>query len=279
MTRVDWRSWLPRMRRPASAAGSSAYLDSLLDEVHQFLVSEYRERMLPRDQFLALFRRLEQSGMIRPVNRFIGDLWNLFAPDFRERLDEYYKFQELQLTMTFLAYAAQPQLLHDHYVVPYQMMRERLPRAAVLEVGAGIPHGFLSQAYTSGTAWCEALTVVELDALYSRFVRWHCEARGVAFRHVLAHAGRAPAIPADRTYGFVFAKDVFEHLDDPARAIREIVAVAAPTAILALDLDEKGAVEYQHISPGLAALRGEVERAGFLAFASSGNMTMFERAS
>jgi 2-polyprenyl-3-methyl-5-hydroxy-6-metoxy-1,4-benzoquinol methylase len=278
------KAWLPRLVRGRGRQGAadvrhSPYVGALLDEVHRFIVAEYGERALPREQFLALFWRLQQSGQIRPVNRFIGDLWNLFAPDFRDRLDEYYKSQELQLTMTFLAYAAQPQLLHENYVVPYQMMCERLPRTSVLEVGGGIPHGFLSQSFVSGTPWCESLTVVELDALYTRFVRWYCESRGVAFRHVPAHAGRTPDIPVDRTYGFVFAKDVLEHLDDPAKALRQIVAVAAPEAILALDLEDKGAVEYQHISPGLAALRVDVERAGFRVFASTGNMTMFERRS
>jgi hypothetical protein len=271
-------SWLGRSRIASRAArADSAYADALLDEFHRFLVAEHREHALPREQFLALFWRLQQSGQIRPVNRYIGDLWNLFAPDFRGRLDEYYKAQEMQLTMTFLVYATQARLLQENYVVPYRMMRERLPRAAVLEVGAGIPHGFLSQAFESGTAWCDALTIVEIDAVYARFVRWYCEAHGVAFQHALAHAGRAPAVPADRRYGFVFAKDVFEHLDDPARTIRDIVGVAAPAAVLALDLEDKGAIEYQHISPALAGLREYVERAGFRAFASTGNMTMFER--
>jgi hypothetical protein len=253
------------------------YVHELLDEFHHYISAEYGPAALPRDQFLALFWRLQQSGQIRPVNRYIGDLWNLLAPDFRERLDEYYKSQEMQLTMTFLVYATQAQLLHENYIVPYQMMRERLPRAAVLEVGAGIPHGFLSQAFGSGTAWCDALTIVEVDALYARFVRWYCETHGVAFQHALAHAGRAPAVPTDRRYGFVFAKDVFEHLDDPVQTIRDIVGVAAPAAILALDLEDKGAMEYQHISPALAGLVEHVERAGFRAFASTGNITMFER--
>jgi SAM-dependent methyltransferase len=255
------------------------YVHDLLDEFHRYVLTAYGAAALPRDQFLALFWRLQQTGQIRPVNRYIGDLWNLFAPDFRERLDEYYKSQEMQLTMTFMAYATQAQLLRENYVAPYEMMRERLPRTAVLEVGAGVPHGFLSQAFGSGTAWCDALTIVEIDAVYARFVRWYCEAHGVAFQHALAHAGRAPDIPADRRYGFVFAKDVFEHLDDPVKAIRAIVGVAAPAAILALDLEDKGAIEYQHISPALAGLREHVERAGFRAFASTGNMTMFERTS
>src|SRR5206468_2870751 len=134
-------------------------------------------------------------------------------------------------------------------------------------------------AFASGTAWCEAFTIVELDSVYSRFVRWYCGAHRVPFQHVPARAGQAPAIPADGRYTFVFAKDVFEHIDDPARAIREIVAGVAPSAILALDLEDKGPVEYQHISPALAALREHVEHAGFRQFAASGNMTMFERAS
>jgi methyltransferase family protein len=277
-----WLSGLLQRRRRLAAASPdyqpSAYVHRLLDEFHRFVSTEYGSAALSRDDFLALFWRLNGSGLIRPTNRFVGDLWNLFMPDFRDRLDEYYKSQELQLTMTLLAYATQARLLSDNYLVPYGVFRERIPRrAAVLEVGAGIPHGFLSQVFDNGPEWCDGLTIVELDTIYSRFTRWCCDARAVRCRHVLAHAGQAPSIPTDVQYDFVFAKDVFEHIDDPVKTIREIVGVAKASALLALDLEDKGPVEYQHISPALAHLREEVQRAGFRASGASGNMTLFER--
>ena len=50
----------------------------------------------------------------------------------------------------------------------------------------------------------------------------------------------------------MFAKDVFEHLTEPAAALDEVLAHASDRAVLALDLDDKGAVVYQHVSPQLA---------------------------
>jgi hypothetical protein len=276
--------WLSDLRRRLHSRGAggvdpkaSAYVNQLLDEFHRFISAEYGRAALSRDEFLTLFWRLQRGGMIRPANRFVGDVWNLVLPDFRDRLDEYYKSQEAQLTMTFLAYAAQPQALNDNYMVPYRAMRERIAGVTVLEVGAGIPHGFLSLLFDAGAGWCDELTIVELDTIYARFTRWCCETRNVSFKHVLARAGQAPPIPPGAAYDFVFAKDVFEHIDDPVKTIRDIVSVAKPAAFLALDLEDKGPVEYQHISPELSHLRQPVIDAGFRASGTTGHMTLFER--
>ncbi len=284
------RRWTPRriLSRVGRLAGLAprtsgfdreqlAYAHRLLDEFHRFIAGEYGARALSRDAFLELFWRHQRSGIIRPANRFIGDLWYLFAPDFTDRLDEYYKNQELQLTMTFLAYAASPSVLADNYIEPYRLMRERVPRARVLEVGAGLPHGFLNLLWEAGPTWCESLTVVELDAIYTRFTAWACRTHDLPFHHILAHAGRPPAIPRDRPFDLVFAKDVFEHLDDPRRTLHDILAAAARRSMLALDLDDKGAVEYQHISPDLDALKDDVTRAGFQLLARTGHMSVFAR--
>ena len=274
--------WLGRFRRLAAGGKaplppSGAYVHLLLAEFHKFIVGEYGRHALPRERFEEMFWRHQASGIIRPANRFIGDLWYLFAPDFTERLGEYYKAQELQLTMTFLGYAAAETLLHDNYVVPYRMMRQRLPRAAVLEVGAGLPHGFLATVLDEGAGWCEELVIVDVDAVYARFVKWFCTTRGIAFRHEVADAARAPSLPAGRPFDFVFAKDVFEHLDDPLDTINQIVSRAAPRAVLALDLEDKGAVEYQHISPELSRLKPAVTDARFRLLTLSGNMSVYER--
>jgi SAM-dependent methyltransferase len=276
--------WVRGVQRLARGGGApptqgGPYVRALLAEFHRFIERQYGARALPRDKFEEIFWRHQASGIVRPANRFIGDLWYLFAPDFTERLGEYYQAQELQLTMTFLGYAAAESLLQDNYLAPYRMMRERLPRAAVLEVGAGLPHGFLATVLDHGGDWCDELAIVEVDALYARFVRWFCESRGIRFRHEVAEAARAPRLPAERHYDFVFAKDVFEHLDDPRRTVAEIVARAAPTAILALDLEDKGPVEYQHISPELSALKPAVTSAGFRLLALTGNISVYERTS
>lgn len=232
---------------------------------------------MPFDAFSELFWRHHGSGIIRPANKYVGDLWDLFAPDYRRRLPEYYRQQELQLTMSFLAYSADPDHLERNYFEPYRIMRRRFPRAAVLEIGPGIPHGFLANLRTDGPAWCDWLTVVEVDSLYVRFIRWICGRNGVRFAHIPADAAKAPTIPSPTRFQFIYAKDVFEHLDDPAITINEILRVAAPEAILALDLYDRSKVEYQHITVALSHHAGTILAAGFQKTGDSGNMTMFTR--
>jgi SAM-dependent methyltransferase len=264
-------------RRPEIAARRNApdYAHALLDEFHFFLQHQYGEHALPHERFVELFWQHQQSGIIRPANRYIGDLWYLFAPDFAERLGEYYKAQELQLTMTFLGYAASERLLRDNYLRPYEIARDRLSSAAILELGPGLPHGFL--ALVAAKSWCTSLTIVEIDAIYTRFVEWACARRAVPFEHRPAEAGRTPTIAATRTFDFIFAKDVFEHLDAPERVLRELLAVAAPRSVLALDLEDTGAVQYQHISPDLAPLKSIVSAAGYALVEATGNVSVFAR--
>jgi hypothetical protein len=232
---------------------------------------------MPYDAFSELFWRHQRSGIIRPANRYIGDLWDLFSPDYRGRLPEYYHQQELQLTMTFLAYASQPEELERHYLEPYRLMRQRFPRAAILEVGPGIPHGFLANLRTDGGAWCESLTIVEVDSLYARFTEWICRRHNVPFDHLRANAAKAPTISSPGPFQFVYAKDVFEHLDDPAITINEILRVAAPQSTLALDLYDRGKIEYQHITMALSHHAQTIVAAGFRWAGESGNMTIFTR--
>lgn len=263
--------------QPAARQTAPPYAHQLLDEFHRYVAATFGARALSRDAFVEMFWRHYESGITRPANRFVGDLWYMFAPDFPDRFDEYYRSQQLQLTMTFLGYAASERILTENYLVPYSMMWERMPRARVLEVGAGLPHGFLSRVFDEGGGWCEELTIVELDAVYARFVAWFCGEHDIRFRHVPARAGVAPNIPREAPYGFVFAKDVFEHLDDPRKTIDEILLAAAPRSLVALDLEDKGAVEYQHISPELSALKSRVIDGGFHQLKTTGNVTVFER--
>jgi SAM-dependent methyltransferase len=253
------------------------YANRLLDEFHRFVVSEYGSAALPREQFLELFWRHQRSGISRPANRYVGDLWYLFRPDFLQRLPEYYKTQELLLTMRFLGYAASTQFLQENYVEPYRLLLQRRSRSSVLEIGAGVPHGFVYHILTEGASWCRELVVVDVDAIYTSFVKWFCVEHQVPHRVVNVEAGRAPVLPESGAFDFVYAKDVFEHLDDPAAVVDAIVRVAAPGALLALDLEDKGDVIYQHISPSLTHLKPVVTQSGFTAIGQSGTMTMFER--
>lgn len=263
---------------PALSANLSSYHAWLLDEVYAFVKSGFPADVLDHDSFMALIRKYTDPGQLRASNRYVGDLWYLFAPDFQRRLGEYYRYQDFQLMMTLLSYAANAPFVQTHYVRPYDIARQELGRFSILELGAGIPHGFLRAMHAGHTSFCTHLTSVDIDGLPASFLDAFCRRHAVPHRWIHASAGQAQRLADAGPFDFVFAKDVFEHLTEPAAALDEVLARASDRAVLALDLEDKGSVIYQHVSPILAPLRDRVENAGFVPVEQTGNMEIFRRA-
>ena len=262
---------------PSANVDATAYSAWLIDELHAYVSATYPATALPKERFTALVRQYQDAGWQRKVNRYIGDLWYLFAPDFATRLDEYYRYTDLQLTLTLFTYSGNAALLDANYLRPYRIARERLGRFSILEVGAGLPHGLLYGVFANDPLPCTSLTTVDIDGVPARFVAFFCRRHGIPHRWIVATAGQATAVGADGSFDFVFAKDIFEHLVDPVPALDDLLRSASNRAILALDLDDKGEVVYQHVSPALGPLRQRVAAAGFHAIEQTGNVTLFER--
>jgi hypothetical protein len=263
---------------PPQSADLSSYHAWLLEQVYTFVHDGFPADALEHDSFMALIGKHQDPGRLRASNRYLGDLWYLFAPDFQRRLDDYYRYQDFQLMATLLSYAANGPLVQANYVRPYDAARQRLGRFSVLELGAGVPHGFLHAVYTHGSSFCSGLTSVDIDGTPARFVKAFCERNAVPHRWIRATAGLAAALDDAGPFDFVFAKDVFEHLMDPAVALDDVLAHASERAVLALDLDDKGAAVYQHVSPALEPLKARVEQAGFAKIEHTGNISMFASA-
>jgi hypothetical protein len=249
----------------------------LVDELYAFVASKYPDDVLPVERFGSLIAKYQDSDWLRATNRYLGDLWYLFAPDFPKRLGEYYHSQDLPLLMTQLSYARNTPLLHANYIEPYRIARERLGRMRILELGAGLPHGLFCHVHRDGTSWCSHVTAADIEATSAEFVAFWCRRQGLLHQRVTAEAGIAPDLSGLKGFDFVFAKDIFEHLTDPSVALQRVLEVTSPRAVLALDLEDKGAVEYQHVSPRLQQLIPSVERAGFGRLTTTGNLTMFAR--
>jgi SAM-dependent methyltransferase len=261
----------------ANGAIAQGYHAWLVDELYAFVAANHPREVLPRERFRALIARYQDPNWLRATNRYLGDLWYLFAPDYATRLPEYYQSQELPLLMTLLSYAANPPLLESNYVEPYRLARQRLGRLSVLEFGAGLPHGLLWHVHRDGTSWCSRVTAVDIDATPARFLAFWCERHRLAHTSIASEAGATVNLSTIAKADFVFAKDVFEHLSDPAGALEQVLTATAPRAVLALDLDDKGDVEYQHVSPRLQQLVPAVEHAGFALLGRTGNLSIFAR--
>jgi hypothetical protein len=262
---------------PAAArASTNAYSEWLLEELHAYIAATYPDTALPKARFAEILRRYQHPDWTRPVNRYIGDLWYAFAPDFATRLGDYYRYTDLQLTLTLFAYSTNTPVLEANYLRPYRIAKERLNRFSILEVGAGLPHGFLHGVFSGDAASFASLTTVDIDGVPARFVEFFCRRHRLTHRWITAVAGEAAPVDGG-PFDFVFAKDVFEHLTNPRPALDGLLRSASDHAVLALDLEDKGDVVYQHVSPVLEPLRERVIAAGFTPIDHAGNLSIYER--
>lgn len=253
------------------------YPTDLLDLFWSFIDIKFPGCAMPRDEFMSIVQHYLWTKSIRQNNTYFGDLWRLFAPDYRSRMPQYYEYHQFHLAMTFLDYATRSDLVLDTYVHPYVIARERLGELQVLELGGGIPHGLIHETLY-GPQFCKAVTLVEIESVYARFVEWFCHRFEVPFTLVVAQGAKSVALPPQDAYNFVFAKDVFEHLERPDNVLQEVLTRVSEDAILALDVQDRGAAIYQHINTDLSPLRQTLSETGFEAFSSCGNVTMFGRA-
>lgn len=261
----------------APVGPDSDYGEWLLDQVYEFVSSSCPAYVLPRERFRALMQEYQDPAHLRRFNRYLGDLWYLFEPDFQTRLHEYYRSQDLPLMMTLVAYARNASMLRDHYLRPYELALGRFGALSILEYGAGVPHGFLNAVHARGTDFCRELTSVDIDGTPARFLETFCRSRKIPHRRIQAIAGESVSFSGSELFDFIFAKDVFEHLLDPEFAVEQILARAGPQTILALDLDDKGTVTYQHVSPALEPLKYRVQKAGFSMMERTGNLSVFSK--
>lgn len=194
----------------------------------------------------------------------LDSYYSAFDPDFKLNLNEYYKIHEKQIFLRFLKYSLNPKLIEKKYARIYNYCIEILNKPLkVLEIGGGIPHGLIYNNWKSKENICNKLTYVEADMLHTQFVKWYCKTKSINLEIKLFPASKTPTIDG-LDFNFVFAKDIFEHLDDPKKLIRELAHnVKDNQILLCLDLEDKGDFTTQHISPNLTILKDILIDNGF----------------
>lgn len=206
-------------------------------------------------EFLAIAERhLGLNGDTKQGAVYLNDLWDLFKPGWQaDQLAEFYKATELARTLRAIDYASDETFVDSLYAAPYRYAHERLGFLDVLEVGPAIPHGLIRLTGEHPDA-VASVTINEIDAPYTRFTLWLCERRGIPADWIPARPGAASAMP-ERRFNFVYAKDVLEHLYDPAGMLASILAATRPPAFVAVDLADMGARVSEHVSPNLLPLK------------------------
>lgn len=81
----------------------------------------------------------------------------------------------------------------------------------------------------------------------------------------------------DGKYNFFFGKDVFEHLSDPLKNLKELMRYSKPEATCYFDFLDYGEKIYQHITPNVDFLSDEMIKLGFQKGKDIHGMTEFNR--
>jgi len=267
------RRLFPKRRR-ASPGQASRYFLYLRDNYFEFLKARFPT--LDQAQFFATVQNNLDPKISGAANKYVADLWDLFEPSYKADFAAFYKWHEKLLFFRFLVYASDEQRIVTNYAAAYQFAIDRLGKLDVLEVGGGVPHGLIYSVFQHGPGFCERLTYVDLDVLHADFVAWYAAQRNLPLRQLRVVAARAPAVP-EGSYNFAFVKDVFEHLDRPEVLLDGLMAQLRPGGVLAVDLEHKGAVVHQHISPDLPPLKDRLRAQGFAQIATFGVLTLWTR--
>ena len=183
----------------------------------------------------------------------------LFNPKFNEDLEFHYKYHENHIFFKFITYSMNMKLISDKYGQVYDFAINNLNQPLdILEVGGGLPHGLMYNIWKKDKTFLENFTYIDANLLHSEFVKWYCKKIKIAHDIKLFKPSKTPVLE-DRKFNFVFAKDIFEHLDAPEILIDFLISnTNDDKTLLCLDLEHKGEKMGQHISPNLPILKNKL---------------------
>ena len=231
----------------------TGYFYHLRNLYFEFLTSKFPE--LDKKEFEKSISELIINA--KNQNNDITDLlYNAFEPNFKNNLNNYYKLFEKQIFFRFLEYSINKKLIQKKYSDVYNFAINELNEPLeILEIGGGLCHGLIFNIWKKGKKFFKNLTYLEADMLHAEFITWYCHQNSIPLDKRIFPASKTPSIK-DINYNFVFAKDIFEHLDQPENLIEELmINTKNKKTLLCLDLEHKGAYSTQHISPNLPILK------------------------
>lgn len=250
------------------------YYSHLKDLYFEFLLSKYPE--------------YNKSDYEKKLNKLIsnrdnyadlmGPLNNLFEPNYADNLQNYYKLYEKQIFFKFLTYAINTKLIKNNYSEIYNFAINKINEPLnILEIGGGITHGLIFNIWQRGASFCNKVTYIEADLLHSEFMNWYCKNNNLDIDIRFFPAAKTPTIK-NTDYNFVFAKDIFEHLDEPEKLIDELINFTKnKNSLLCLDLEHKGPKSVQHISPNLPILKNKLLDNGFNVIKKFGEVHVWQK--
>ena len=231
---------------------SNSYYAYLKKQVFKFLQSKY-----PNYQIENFEKHLERViTNIADYKDITPSLNLLFKPTFNDDMQFHYKYNENRMFFDFIKYSLNIKLVKGNYSDVYDFAIDKLKEPLnILEIGGGIPHGFIYNHWRRDRSFFNCFNYIDADLLHSEFVKWYCEYYKFDYQINLFPAAKVPKIENVR-FNFVFAKDVFEHLDEPSLLINNLITkIKDNKTLLCLDLEPKSPHNIQHLSPNLSDLK------------------------
>lgn len=188
----------------------------------------------------------------------------LFNPNFNNDLKFHYKYIENKIFFKFILYSLNTKLIQNKYSNVYDFAISHLNEPLkILEIGGGLPHGFIYNFWKKEKSYFKKLIYIDADLIHAEFVQWYCNKFNIPHEIKLFEPAKTPKLEP-MEFNFVFAKDIFEHLDKPELLIDYIISNTKNSkTLLCLDLEHKGPKGGQHISPDLPVLKEKLIKKNF----------------
>ncbi len=225
--------------------GYYVYLKNLVFEFLQFKYPDYNKENFEKKLTLLI-------KSIDDYKDFNNELNILFDPKFNDNLEFHYKYIEKKIFFKFILNSLNKKLINNKYSKVYDFaINEMKEPLKILEIGGGLPHGFIYNFWKKEGTFFEKFNYIDANLLHSEFVRWYCNKLKIPNEIKLFPPAKTPILEKIE-FNFVFAKDIFEHLDDPETIIEYLISnTNDKKTLLCLDLEHKGKKVGQHINPNL----------------------------
>jgi len=194
-------------------------------------------------------------------NTTIQDILTAFMPDYRNNLYEYYKNQEYLIFYRFLTYPFTQDM--SSYIIPYENALLNLESSDICDYGAGVPYGLIF-SLLNNKGRINSITLIDLDLVHVDFVAYLINKISPNVKLRIIRLRDATSFPKlEGQYNLFYGKDIFEHLNDPLKNLGELLSYSKDQSICYFDFNDHGEMIYQHITPNIEYLKGEMEKLGF----------------
>lgn len=235
------------------------YLKNLLYQFFVFKNSNLNKQNFINDLDSLVIHRDDYQDLSVTLEKLFNSKYEI-----DDDIEFHYKSIEKKILLKFIIYSINTKLIKRKYVDIYDFAINQIKDPLkILEIGGGMPHGFIYSYWTRKKFFFDHIHYIDANLLHSDFVQWYFQVNNISHSIDLYPAAKTPKIE-NIDFNFIFAKDIFEHLDDPDSLVEDIISNTTNSkTLLCLDLEHKGEKTIQHINPNLPILKKKLENNNF----------------